>query len=464
MATDWLTTMMAFLSFNCYRFFHMMKGDTLEMLRAYLCSGKLLLEEIFVPIALLFIYWLSGFYNRPFERSRLVELFSTMGSAGVNALLIYLAALTNDQLMMRRENWMLILVLFMLLFFFTYAGRLIITSSIIRKFREGKLAFRTIVIGPLEAAADEAQRLEQRKFKTGIHIAAIFPTEGMAAQDKQTPFPVVCDFAEVKRLSAAGEIHQAIIVPGASPHKEKMISTLLHELFPLEIAIRIKPDMLSFLTPSIRLQDIKGEPLIDITSPVVTECTKNLKRTFDILASGMAMLLLSPLYATLAILVKRSSPGPAIYSQERIGLHGRPFRIYKFRSMVTDAESSGPRLSSDEDPRITPIGKILRKYRLDELPQFFNVFRGDMSIVGPRPERAYYIDRIIKVAPWYSLVHQVRPGITSWGMVKYGYAASVEQMVERNRFDLIYLANMSIAVDFKIMIYTVKTVITGEGV
>ena len=191
MATDWLTTMMAFLSFNCYRFFHMMKGDTLEMLRAYLCSGKLLLEEIFVPIALLFIYWLSGFYNRPFERSRLVELFSTMGSAGVNALLIYLAALTNDQLMMRRENWMLILVLFMLLFFFTYAGRLIITSSIIRKFREGKLAFRTIVIVPLEAAADEAQRLEQRKFKTGIHIAAIFPTEGMAAQDKQTPFPVV---------------------------------------------------------------------------------------------------------------------------------------------------------------------------------------------------------------------------------------------------------------------------------
>ena len=129
-----------------------------------------------------------------------------------------------------------------------------------------------------------------------------------------------------------------------------------------------------------------------------------------------------------------------------------------------DAEASGPRLSSEGDSRITPVGRVLRKYRLDELPQFWNVLKGDMSLVGPRPEREYFINEIVKKAPYYTLVSQVRPGITSWGMVKYGYASSVEQMVERTRYDLIYLANMSNLVDVKILIYTVKTIVTGRGV
>ena len=132
--------------------------------------------------------------------------------------------------------------------------------------------------------------------------------------------------------------------------------------------------------------------------------------------------------------------------------------------MITEAEIDGPRLSSDDDPRITKIGKWMRKYRLDELPQFWNVLKGEMSIVGPRPEREFYIKQIIEKAPYYTLVCQVRPGITSWGMVKYGYASNVEQMVERTRFDLIYLANMSLSLDCKILIYTIKTVLGGEGV
>ncbi|MDE6669241.1 MAG: sugar transferase, partial [Muribaculaceae bacterium] len=165
-----------------------------------------------------------------------------------------------------------------------------------------------------------------------------------------------------------------------------------------------------------------------------------------------------------AILVRHSSPGPVIYSQVRIGYRQRPFDIYKFRSMRQDAESEGPRLSSEADTRVTPLGRVMRKYRLDELPQFWNVLKGDMSLVGPRPEREFFIRQIVRKAPYYTLVHQVRPGITSWGMVKYGYASTIEQMVERTRFDLIYLSNMSTLVDFKIMIYTVKTILTGRGV
>ena len=138
--------------------------------------------------------------------------------------------------------------------------------------------------------------------------------------------------------------------------------------------------------------------------------------------------------------------------------------IYKLRSMRTDAEADGPHLSSASDPRITPIGAVLRKYRLDELPQFWNVLKGDMSLVGPRPERAFYLEQILEKAPYFNIVHQVRPGITSWAMVKYGYATTVEQMVERMRYDLIYVENVSFGVDLKILFYTVRTVVTGKGI
>jgi exopolysaccharide biosynthesis polyprenyl glycosylphosphotransferase len=197
----------------------------------------------------------------------------------------------------------------------------------------------------------------------------------------------------------------------------------------------------------------------------MADSTQNLKRSGDILLSLLALIVLSPVYLLLAILIKLDSKGPVFYSQERIGYHKKPFMIFKFRTMINNAESeNGPQLSSEGDQRITKIGRFLRKYRLDELPQFWNVLRGDMSMVGPRPEREFFIRQILKKAPYYSLLHQVRPGITSWGMVKHGYASTVDEMVERARFDLIYLENISLIVDMKILLHTVNTVIKGRGV
>ena len=212
------------------------------------------------------------------------------------------------------------------------------------------------------------------------------------------------------------------------------------------------------------LRDIAGEPLINICSARMSDSTQNLKRVGDILVSSAALVLLSPLFAIFAILIKRDSKGPVFYRQERIGYHKKPFRIIKFRTMVADAEPAGPRLSSEGDSRITRLGRFMRKYRLDELPQFVNVLKGEMSLVGPRPEREFFIRQILKKAPYYSLLHQVRPGITSWGMVKHGYASTVDEMVERARFDLIYLENISLMVDLKILLHTVNTVIKGRGV
>lgn len=267
--------------------------------------------------------------------------------------------------------------------------------------------------------------------------------------------------SELNGLVNAGQVSRVILLP--EPEGLKHTATLIGKLLPLEIGIYLTPDLQSLLVSRPRFDDVVGEPLVDITKPNMTPLTSNCKRTADVVVSALALIILSPIFLLLAIAIKCDSRGSILYRQERIGYHKKPFMILKFRSMRCDAEASGPELTTVDDPRVTRLGKVMRKYRLDELPQFLNVLRGEMSLVGPRPEREHYIRQILERAPYYSLVHQVRPGITSWGMVKYGYASNVDEMVERLRYDLIYLENVSLPVDMKILFHTISTVLTGKG-
>lgn len=462
---DWITTSVAFFLFNIARFlvlYGFPGGEDLprdwNILVNFLSQPKLVWEQILVPLLALVIYWLSGYYAVPFDKSRLQELITTFFSSLINTALIYLALLTNDQLTHRSSNWGLILILTGLLFLVVYAGRISITQHAINRLRKRKWHFNTLIIGNSAASRQTAINLSEAKSTLGCRVCGFVkvPEEHQIYDGKPvfrlSELPTICKKLDIDRL----------IISLESPDENRTLG-LLYQLFGLDIPIKIQPDTLSYMTSAIHMQDIYAEPFIDITRPVVSNSALAIKRAADVILSIIALIILSPVMLAVAIAIKLDSDGKIIYSQERIGKHRKPFRIYKFRSMRDDAEANGPQLSSDTDTRITGIGKFLRKYRIDELPQFWNVLRGDMSLVGPRPERAFFINQIVKQAPYYTLIHQVRPGITSWGMVKYGYASTLEEMVRRTRYDLIYLSNMSLAVDVKILLYTVKTVIGGKG-
>lgn len=457
---DLFTGAIAFWIFNIVRYFLLNESSNgYFTLWNFLGTPKLVLEQCIVPPCLLIIYWLSGYYNQPFNKSRLQELTTTFFSGIITTIIIYLVLLTNDQTGRRTINYEMILVLFGTFFFLTYFVRFLITDFAIQRFRKELWHLNILIIGNSKVSRRVANKLIKSERNVRYQILGFVEIPGEhQVKDKSSVYP----FNQLKEKAKELGINQLILAP--ENYDDKKVMELLYELFPLEIPVKISPDTFSYVTSAIKLKDIYGEPFIDLTGPALSESSKNIKRSFDVMFSFLILLILSPLYGVLALLVKFSSEGPVIYKQERIGLHQRPFYIYKFRSMSVEAEAAGPQLSSDNDTRVTPIGKWLRKYRLDELPQFWNVLKGDMSIVGPRPEREFFIKQIVKKAPYYTLVCQVRPGITSWGMVKYGYASNVKQMVERTQYDLIYLANMSLSVDCKILIYTVKTVFGGEGV
>lgn len=455
--TDFVSTSLAFFVFNICRYFILYKVNE-DLLLQFLSSTKLILEQIFIPLGLMFSYWLSGYYNNPVSKSRLGEFTTTLYTSLIDTLFIFLLMLINDAGPMRRRGYLIILTLGGILFVFVYTGRYLITRTTIRRLRNRVWTYSTLIIGNSVRSRETAQQLKESSSIYAHNVIGFIRIPGEPDVEDGLPVYDLDDISEVCKVQSIDSI---IISPYR--HDDKIVMMLLDRCFPLNVSVSIAPDTLSYLTSDIRLDDIMGLPLVSLTSPRLSEFEKNLKRSLDVLISAIALVILSPILAGLAVAVRLSSPGKIIYRQERLGRHQKPFNILKFRSMYEDAEHNGPQLSSERDPRITPLGKTMRKYRLDELPQFYNVLRGDMSLVGPRPEREYFVNRIVKKAPYYRLLFQVRPGITSWGMVQYGYAENVDQMVRRSAYDLVYLNNMSLSTDIKIIIYTIRTVVSGRG-
>ena len=458
---DILSSVVAWSVFNVARYYvgvTAMQG--FGSLKSFLTSDMVLLGDIFFPLMMVLVYVLSGFYNEVFRKSHVQNLITTFFSSVTNTIVIFFIALINDVILDHRgTNYELLLILLSVLFVITFLVRFFITKHSNERFASGEWKYNAIIVGADAKAVNFGRQLTSESTNLGYNIVGYVPVDGNAVG---TGVPTYT-FEDLETVCNKNDVKELIVVPPDNNVVSSM--NILNKLYTLGLPIKVSPDIYTILVGKMRLTSLRGEPLVDISSCGMSEFEKNMKRLFDILASALTLVVLSPVLLIVGLVVKRDSKGDAIYKQTRVGRHRKEFTIYKFRTMVADAEANGqPALSSENDRRITKVGHVLRKYRIDELPQFWNVLKGDMSLVGPRPERKYFVSQIVKIAPLYSLLYQVRPGITSMGMVKYGYACNVGEMVERFRYDLLYLENMSIANDIKILIYTVKIVFTGKGI
>ena len=457
--SDYVSTLIALLLFVVARFNYESLAHSVGSVWTMMSTPMVRLEILLYPFLMLFIYWLTGYYEEVIMKSRIQELLQTLRSTIAGVAAFFLIAMINDLDPDRLHTYRLLLILAGILFGCTYSVRLFVTSLVRKSVHQGSVSRRTLIVGNGRKAEIMRDRLQAASKVMGLNVCGFVDDEPGSEREDGLP---VFTFGEAAAQIARGYIQTVVVI--ASGKSVSATLDTINFFLPTECSVLVDPEFYQELSAPVRTQNVIGEPLVDVSHPAISGSTANIKRCFDVVASIVALLLLWPVMFVIAVLVKRDSPGPAIYSQQRIGRHKKPFTIYKFRSMYVDSETDGPRLSSDSDSRVTPLGRTLRKYRLDELPQFWNVLRGDMSLVGPRPEREFFIKRIIERAPSYALVQQVRPGLTSWGMVKFGYASSIDEMVERLRYELIYIDNLSLLLDLRIILYTIKIVLTGKGI
>lgn len=415
-----------------------------------------------IPFFWNILYISVGTYRKVYRKSRLKELSQTITMSIIGVATIFFTLILDDQIISYKNYYELILLLFISHFILTYTGRLLITSRTIKRIHSGKIGFNTLVVGSNGNAVKVYNDLINQEYTSGNFFIGFVNAKHYNKFKMSSILPHLGKVDKISQILTDYKVEEVIIAIERS--ETDTITSIITDLEMHDVVIKIIPLFQDYIFGNIRTTGIFQTPLVEISPDLMPAWQITVKRVFDIVVSIFAMIVLIPVYIFTAIGVKLSSKGPIIYSQERIGQHGNPFRMHKFRSMYSDAEKRGaPQLSSKSDPRITSFGRFIRKVRLDEIPQFYSVIKGEMSIVGPRPERQFFIDKISERAPHYKLLGKIKPGITSWGQVKYGYAENVDEMIERLRYDLLYLENMSLAMDLKILIWTVLIVVQGRG-
>ena len=414
----------------------------------------------FIGVLVPFAFHVQGLYRLRRGRSRVDDFFAVFVGTilavvfGIVATLYFQAYYVPDELKDRGAYevsqlvWALFLVLNVAL---TFGEREVVRELLERRWRAGIGLKRILIAGAGELGRLVADKILEHR-ELGYHIVGFVDDRAGGDVLGHRGLPLLGTLDEAGEIATREGVDHLYVALPAEEHVGmlQLLETVGREC----IDVKVVPDLLQVIALKARLEDLDGIPIININDVPLQGFNSVLKRSLDVLLSSAALLLLALPFAIIAAIIKLTSPGPVFYRQERMGLDGKPFIIYKFRSMYQDAErETGPVWASRDDPRCTPIGRLLRRTNVDELPQLWNVLRGDMSLVGPRPERPFFVHQFKQRIPQYMLRHKVRAGLTGWAQVNgWRGNTSIEKRIE---YDLYYIENWSVTLDFKIMWLTV---------